>query len=171
MQISRIVSIAKTNFNMNINTSMLLLDLKKVFNSVWHDGLIFKLIENNVDSSLIQIFRSYLTNRRLKVNANGSFSKTDILNNGLPQGSSLSPTLFLLYINDIPKANNTELALFANDTAIIASSVNISNALGKIQQHLNLLIDYFHKWKKSINENKTKLIDFNKKTVRIQTTQ
>lgn len=163
LQIARIVDKAKKNFNLNHTTSVLALDLEKAFDVVWHQGLLYKLFQNNVPMNIIKIIKKYLENRTNTVIINQEKSEPFQTTVGIPQGGSLSTTLFLIYINDIPKSQNTELALFADDTAIIASSKNPRLANIRINNHLNELIEYFNQWKININPQKTQLINFNQK--------
>jgi hypothetical protein len=82
---------------------------------------------------------------------------------GVPQGSILGPKLFSIYINDIPKFTKTNLALYADDTAVYAHSFNAEVANKQLQIQVNLLEDYFDKWLIEINPAKTETILFSKK--------
>ena len=74
------------------------LDISEAFDKVWHDGLIFKLKQNGISGSLLQLFENYLLNRNQRVALNGSLSNYSVIEYGLPQGSVLGPLLFLIYI-------------------------------------------------------------------------
>ena len=65
---------------------------------------------------------SYLANRYQFTSVNSQKSDKNIIDYGVPQGSILGPILFLLYINDLPKSSNLKTLLFADDTALFASS-------------------------------------------------
>lgn len=162
-QAARVVHKAKINFNKKLTTSVLFLDLEKAFDTVWHDGMIHKLHDYAFPPYLIKLIKSYLKNRRIQVAINNIRSSEKIQTRGVPQGGCLSTTLFIIYMNDIPKNDGTDLAVFADDTAIMADSKSIKIAHRKLQAHFIKITDYFEKWKTKLNVNKTKLINFNKK--------
>ena len=59
------------------------------------------MIKMNIPYAFIKYTRLFLSARRTTVEINGTRSKEFYLNQGLPQGSAISPLLFLLFINDI----------------------------------------------------------------------
>lgn len=80
---------------------------------------------------------------------------------GVPQGSCMSPLLFLLFVNDFPKIKRTDIALYADDTAIIASARRPLPVNEKLQNHLDVVVNYLHKWKLKLNRHKTDIMNFN----------
>ena len=82
------------------------MSISKTFDRVWHIGLLHKL-------DLISFFFS---NRQLSVVLDDKSSQEYPVNVGVPQGSILGPTLFLLYINDLP--GDINMAIYADDTAL-----------------------------------------------------
>lgn len=135
---------------MSVTTS---LDIEKAFDTVWLNGLIYKMIE--IPSQVIRFLHSYLMNRKFRVFLNGITSREMTVTQGFPEGSILGPLLFTLHVHDIPKLPFTNLGMFADDTTISSSSRYPSVAFSRMQTHLNKLSDYFNKWKIKVNASKT----------------
>lgn len=129
-----------TNFNKNVSTAMVLLDLEKAFDTVWHQGLICKLSEFNFPLYLIKITQSYLRDRTFIVTANGTQSNEQHIEAGVPQGFILGPLYILYYVNDIPSIEGTRRSLFADDTSLYAASWSTRKALHELQEFTNLVI-------------------------------
>ena len=79
--------------------------------------------------------------RYQRVVLNGQSSKWQNINDGVPQGLVLGPHFFLIYINDIPKGQHSDVKLFVDDTSLFsviddvdASSATLNNNLVKIQE-------------------------------------
>ena len=163
-QLARITDKICNNFNINRHTAMLLLDIEKAFDTVWHRGLIYKLDRYKFPKYIIKIIISYLYKRKFKINIQNIFSKEYVIVAGVPQGSILGPILFLLYINDFPRGINTTIAFFADDTALIADSWRKMYAIKYLQRHIEDLEKYYNDWKIKINVNKTELVIFSQRT-------
>ena len=166
-QILRIAEKSCLNFNKNRSTGMVLLDLEKAFDSVWHEGLLHKLHKAGYPMYLVLIIQSYLTNRTALTQVGKSFSDPFDIPAGVPQGSLLSPHLFNIFINDAPLPDNGDLAMFADDTAIFCN-VNLQDARRVSKLLVDALSDisnFFKSWKIKLNATKTEFIVFTKSPV------
>lgn len=162
-QLARVAENIAQNLNLGISTGMFLLDIEKAFDTVWHNGLIHKLMKYNVPISLVKIIQSYLLNRSFTVHIDKASSEARHIPAGIPQGSILGPYLFLIYLNDIPTQTRTDLACFADDTACFTSSADLDLIIDRLQLAIEKLFEYFNKWKLKLNSSKTEAILFTRK--------
>ena len=99
---------------------VLFLDLKKAFDTVDHVILLNKLNYHGVEERALVWYKSYLENRQQVCYVNGVTSSMETITCGVPQGSI--PLLFLVYVNDLRKSLDYEVArLFADDTNLTFS--------------------------------------------------
>ena len=99
-------------------TRAVALDIFKTFDKVWHAGLLHKLASYEISDQIFGLISSFLSNRRLRVAPNGKSSQEYAVNARVPQGSILGPTLFLLYINDLPDDVICNIAIYADDPTL-----------------------------------------------------
>lgn len=78
----------------------------------------------------------------------------------IPQGSCLSSKLFLIFINDIPNYPHTNIATYADNTALYYAKKNPLFASNSLMHHLKILAEWFHKWKIELNFSKTTVVLF-----------
>ena len=125
--------------NNNSKVSVTCLDVKKAFDSVWWNGLIFK-IHNNMDLPLVtkKILSNYLINRKYQFTSKNALSTPISPRAGVPQGSAISPSLFSIFVNDIPDpTNNSSIFLsYADDITILVKSNTYSNLIKRTNDEL-----------------------------------
>ena len=142
------------------------LDASAAFDRVWHKGLLYKLRRIGIGGTLLAWITDYLSNRKQRVVIDGSHSDWTHIKSGVPQGSILGPLLFLIYTNDIVDNIESEILLFADDTAIL-EPLNQGNAsIDKVNRDLQRLSDWASQWLVKFNPTKTKYLIFSKRLVR-----
>ena len=99
------------------------LDFSKAFDTVNHTILLRKLEAYGIRGTPLNWFQSYLTNRKQYVELDGVKSPKQTMLCGIPQGSTLGPLLFLIYINDLPNSSQKlSFKIFADDSKVFASA-------------------------------------------------
>ena len=95
-----------------------ILDFSKAFDKLAHSRLVQKLELYGIRGKPLQWIKSFLSNRVQQVVVEGSYSTPCNVTSGVPQGSVLGPTLFLIYINDLVTHIQSTVRLFADDCLI-----------------------------------------------------
>ena len=128
----------------------------KVFDRVWHDGLLVKVEAAGIRGSALAWIRSFLSPRRQITMIEGFSSSSIEIRAGFPQGAILSPLLFSIYVNDIVSAAPLcDTNLFADDTSAHVSSPCPTLLNTSLQSAADSSSDWFDRWHLSIHPSKT----------------
>lgn len=139
----------------------LFLDLSKAFDLVDHKILLQKLYNCGFRGRIHEVLESYLTNRAQKVRIGDVLSDSKDVKVGVPQGSVLGPTLFLIYVNDISSLRlNGRIYLYADDATLFYPAASRTITCALVQQDLETLRDFFSRNLLLLNKSKTKIIHF-----------
>ena len=134
----------------------LFVDLKKAFDTVNHQILLQKLEHYGIRGHCNSFFESYLSDRKQYVHCNNVNSAVLDMVCGVPQGSVLGPTLFLIYVNDMINCiKYSKLQLFADDTITSLSGKNLHVLFDLLKKELRLMMKWFTANKLSLNFDKT----------------
>ena len=147
-------------YDSGLNTSCIFVDYKKAFETLDHEILLKKLKLYGFSNHSLAWMQSYLENRKHTVNCNNTISKETTVSYGVPQGSILGPSLFIIYVNDLlytllddPKVN---IEMYADDTVVYVSDLCPNIAQKKNQTVINSLYNWCIRNKLTINFKKTK---------------
>ena len=105
-------------FNRSWATQAVALDISKAGDRVWHVGLLHKLKSYRISGQIFGLISFFLNNRQLQLVLDWKSLQEHSVNAGVPEGSILVPTLFLLYINDLPDDVTCDIAIYADDTTL-----------------------------------------------------
>ena len=152
------------SFNRGEHVVAVFLDFEKAFNNVWYNGLRYKIFQLDLPTNMTRWLFDFLVGHIIQVNVNSFFSNEINPKAGVPQGSVLSPLLFLIYVNDLSTLHHKQnsLSQFADDTAQWAFSLNIRFAAKFLQQDLLNLAMWCAKWRIKLNPEKPKVIIFSR---------
>ena len=132
-------------------------DLSKAFDKVWKEGLLLKLLRAGVHGKMHKWLSDFLFNRTARVKLHGAISRQVKLREGVPQGGVVSPTLFLVYMNDITTTvpRHVSNTLHADDFAVWCAEEHTTTAVHPIQNTINEVCSWTESWALQLNTNKT----------------
>ena len=142
-------------------TAALFLDAEAAFDKAWHDGIRFKLDNQlQLPQRLTRLISSFLTDRSLSVKVDDEVSRSVKMQAGTPQGSCLSPLLYLILVNDVPKEVTLtgSLSQFADDAAVWSQAYTFRGAIRRLQQSINMLEGWCRRWHIKLNAAKSNLL-------------
>ena len=150
------------SFNRGEHVVATFLDVEKAFDNVWHIGLRYKIFQLDLPTKMMRWLSDFLVGWLIQVNMNSSLFNQINPKAGVPQGSVLSPLLFLIYVNDLlpPHHKQNSISQISDDTAQWAFSLNVKFAANLSQQDLLKLATWCAKWRIKLNPEKTKVIIF-----------
>jgi hypothetical protein len=162
--IFRLVQETMNGFKIRKVTVGIFLDASAAFDTVWTDALKFKLYQIGMADSLLKMLSSFLDARSIKIWINSLYSDSLELKAGTPQGSCLSPTLYLIYVNDMPLQNtrNVSPSQYADDIGIWSTAFNLKETEESLTSALKEIEKWCQKWRVILCPEKSKVVIFSR---------
>ncbi|MCU7801324.1 MAG: hypothetical protein KZQ70_14625 [gamma proteobacterium symbiont of Lucinoma myriamae] len=143
------------------------IDMKKAFDTVWHDGLFLKLQKAGICGKVYNIIKSMYNCSHSRIKCKHVMSGPIEVTKGVHQGNVLSPLLFNVFINDVgDEMMNTHAPilhesksshlLYADDLLLLSTTEN------GLQHNIDKINEFCNKWGLSINADKSKIMIFTK---------
>ena len=154
--ITEITNTLRKAIDNNLYTCGVFLDFSKAFDAVNHMILLRKLVAYGIRGTPLNWFQSYLSNRKQYVELDGQNPPKQTMLCGIPQGGTLGPLLFLIYINGLPNSSQKlSFIIFADDTNLFASARDLKS----LEHLMNSELTKVKRWcdvnKLSINRGET----------------
>lgn len=146
------------------NFDVMYMDYAKAFDSVPHERLLKKVQAYGIRGRVFRWIEGFLKNRKQRVAVNAHYSSWQHVKSGIPQGSVLGPILFILYVNDLPEQLNNNILMYADDTKIYARVNSIEDSQ-KLQEDLDITLEWSTKWQLSFNLDKCKVMHYGRNNI------
>lgn len=158
----------KRKLNKKKLVASVLLDISKAFEKIPHHILLKKIYAIGIRHDALNLLDNFLKNRKQFTEIEGKKSHMKNVSNGVPQGSVISPILFIIFINDIFKLRiNGRIFCYADDTTLVNHASSIEELTRLTNGDLDIIVEYFRKNGLKINIEKTRLIIFRNRNKRI----
>ena len=168
-QLIRLVQETSDAFQKKENVAAVFVDLQQAYDHVWRAGLLYKMQKMGIQGNMYEWIKNFLHDRTIATKFNNQLSPRSALDEGLPQGSALSCTLFLIYINDLADNFDVQTALFADDLVLWTTGKHLLYMQRQLNRALTLLSTFCELWKLKINVSKTVYSIFTLSPVHIHT--
>jgi exonuclease III len=155
------------NISKKHHTAAIFIDYKKAFDVIDHNLLLKKLHKIGIQGPVLNLFKSYLSNRKFAVMINGEKSELFDITSGVPQGSILGCKLFIIYMLDLFQVvKNCKIVMFADDVCLLFSDPVFKTCNQILQKEFDSVIEWSHDNNICINMKKTVCMHFCLKSLR-----
>jgi ribonuclease P/MRP protein subunit RPP40 len=135
--------------------------LEGAFDSVWREAVVYKLAEIGINGRMLLYIADYLKGRTARNLVNTYESEWIQTELGVPQGSVISPILFIIFIKDMTSKIPKKIG-YADDLFDWTRTIDISVAESRMKDQVRIIMNWNKKWRLKINLNKTEVICFSK---------
>lgn len=161
-----LISDLQMKMDRGLACSLVSLDLQKAFDTVDHDIMLVRLGEAGIRGVPYHWFKNYLLNRKQYVSVNNVNSSLETIRCGVPQGSVLGPTLFLIYINSIGKLSlRGNIKLYADDTTLVYYGTDVEMIKSDICNDLSQVSTWLKSHKLTANVEKSSYMFLSRKNL------
>ena len=160
LHLAHLVERITRNFGAKILTGTVFLDVAKAFDTVWINCLLYELTLLNFPSYKVHSISFYFQGRTFQASFQTATSSRRGMRAVVTQVDLMSPVLFSLYVDMPPPSHHVELAIYADDTAIIAMSRKPTLRVSYLESYLNDIQRWFSEWRIAINVSKSTAIIF-----------
>ena len=143
-----------------VAAAALFIDLEKAFDSIWIDGLMYKFREAGINSYILNIIDHYLRNRNVYIEIGENRSESFKPEVGLPQGSILSPFLFIFYLAEMYQESKGKSEKYADDATHVSAGDSIEEAVTHLQKDCEEITKWIGKWRLKLSGPKTEVVIF-----------
>lgn len=158
-----------TDVTMEINkrtpTIACTLDIEKAYDTVWINGLIYKM--HNLfgfEAHLCSFILNYLSDRSFQVIVNNKLSASHQIVAGVPQGGVLSAFLYIIFVSDLPappvSTNPVRRLQFADDILVYIAAKQLQTGQDRLNNYINTIEEHLTKWRIKINPLKAEAVVF-----------
>lgn len=170
--LARVMDSLLNNMDKGDLTVAVFLDFRKAFDTINHKLLLDKAKKAGLGKNTTKLIENYLSNRNQRTKINNKESPYREVKTGVPQGSTLGPLLFLLFINDLPETAKTVMfTLFADDAVFTLHGKEIKDIAPEMQKVLNKISTWCNANKLTINAKKTEYVIYGTKKKLAKATQ
>lgn len=148
-----------------LQAMLLLIDFQKAFDSVPVSSMIFKLRQHGINGLFLRLIHSFLNSGTVNLKVNDFMGpQRSVGKYGLPQGSVLSPILFIIYVADLLIVQNlpenviecTLIFKYADDGSVLITGKDTKDCQNKMQDICNYLSAWCFRWRLAVNCDKDK---------------
>ena len=151
--------------NRRQHTVAVFFDINKAYDTAWRYGVLRKLYDYGLRGSLPIFIKNFLTDRRITTRIGNTYSDEQRVSEGIPQGSVLSCTLFLVAVSDITDGLpvGVKCALYVDDLTIYACGALTNLIERRLQLAINRLVEWSNTNGMSFSKPKTVAMHFCRK--------
>ena len=154
-QLFRLTQCIQDGFQEGHSTTAVFVDFQQAYDRVWRKGLLLKMQRLGIKGRMYSWIKDFLHERTIQTRVENDISEKRVQEEGLPQGSALSCTLFFIFLNDLTEELKCEKAMYADDLVLWKTHKYVKQGGRHLNQDLRALTEYCRKWKVTINTTKT----------------